>query len=150
MAAGNLGLTFIWIPQLFSQAPAGTVVLPVFFLALFFAALSSLIAMIELASRVLIDARCSRGIAVRLVGVATVICGIPSAVSPAIFENQDWVWGLALMISGLFISVAVTRYGPDRFRADLVNVGEGSMRVCRLFGRVLQYLIPAQFAIMFA
>ena len=150
MAAGNLGLTFIWIPQLFSQVPAGTVVLPVFFLALFFAALSSLIAMIELASRVFIDAGFSRGIAVRLVGVATVICGIPSAISPAIFENQDWVWGLALMISGLFISVAVTRYGPDRFRADLVNVGEGSVRVGRFFGWVLQYLIPVQFAVMFA
>ena len=150
MAAGNLGLTFVWIPQLFSQVPAGTVVLPVFFLALFFAALSSLIAMIELASRVLIDAGLSRPIAVRLVGVATVICGIPSAISPAIFENQDWVWGLALMISGLFISVAVTRYGPDRFCGDLVNVSDGSMRVGRLFGWVLQYLIPVQFVVMFA
>ena len=149
MAAGNLGLTFIWIPQLFSRVPAGTIVLPVFFLALFFAALSSLIAMIELASRVLIDAGFPRPVAVRLVGVATVICGIPSAISPAVFENQDWVWGLALMISGLFISVAVTRYGPDRFRADLINVGDGTTKVGPLFGWVLQYLIPVQFAVMF-
>jgi len=149
MAAGNLGLTFIWIPQLFLQIPSGTVVLPIFFLALFFAALSSLIAMIELASRVLIDAGLSRRIAVRLVGAATAICGIPSAISPAIFENQDWVWGLALMISGLFISVAVTCYGPERFRADLINVGNGTMRVGPLFGWILQYLVPVQFTVMF-
>ena len=149
MAAGNLGLTFIWIPQLFAHVPAGGVVLPAFFLALFCAALSSLIAMIELASRVLIDAGFSRRIAVRVVGVATVICGIPSAISPAIFENQDWVWGLALMISGLFISLGVTRYGPDRFRTELVNVGGGTVRVGPLFSWVLKYLIPAQFAVMF-
>ena len=99
MAAGNTGLTFIWIPQLFAQVPAGAFILPVFFLALFCAALSSLIAMIELASRVLIDAGSSRRVAVRMVGLATVVCGIPSAISPAVFENQDWVWGLALMIS---------------------------------------------------
>ena len=149
MAAGNLGLTFVWIPQLFLQIPSGTVVLPIFFLALFCAALSSLIAMIELASRVLIDAGLSRRIAVRLVGAATAICGIPSAISPAIFENQDWVWGLALMISGLFISVAVTRYGPERFRADLINVGHGTTRVGPLFGWILQYLVPVQFTVMF-
>ena len=52
MAAGNTGLTFIWIPQLFSRVPLGGVFLAVFFLALFCAALSSLIAMIEMATRV--------------------------------------------------------------------------------------------------
>ena len=149
MAAGNTGLTFIWIPQLFAQVPAGAFILPVFFLALFCAALSSLIAMIELASRVLIDAGFSRRVAVRVVGLATVVFGIPSAISPAVFENQDWVWGLALMISGLFISVGVTRYGPERFRTELINIGDGTIKVGPLFGWVLQYLIPVQFAIMF-
>ena len=149
MAAGNTGLTFIWIPQLFAQVPAGAFILPVFFLALFCAALSSLIAMIELASRVLIDAGFSRRVAVRMVGLATVVCGIPSAISPAVFENQDWVWGLALMISGLFISVGVTRYGPERFRTELINIGDGTIKVGPFFGWVLQHLIPVQFAVMF-
>ena len=31
MASGNLGLTFIWIPQLFAQVPGGGFVLPLFF-----------------------------------------------------------------------------------------------------------------------
>ena len=44
------------------------------------------------------------------------------------FENQDWVWGLALMISGLFIAVAAIRYDIDRFRNDLVESSPGRPR----------------------
>ena len=149
MASGNIGLTFTWIPQLFERVPAGGVFLSVFFLALFCAALTSLIAMIELASRVLMDAGLSRAVAVKIVAVTTSVCGIPSAVSPQVFENQDWVWGLALMISGLFISIATTRYGQKRFRSQLVNVGDGVTRVGPVFGWVLAYLVPAQFVVMF-
>ena len=90
-----------------TQVPGGGFVLPLFFVALSCAALSSLIAMIELATRVLMDGGMARAVAVRLVAVAAVVCGIPSAVSLAVFENQDWVWGLGLMISGLFVAVAV-------------------------------------------
>ena len=147
MAAGNTGLTFIWIPQLFEQVPGGGLVLPVFFLALFCAALSSLIAMFELAVRVLLDVGMSRRRAVRLVALAAVVGGLPSAVSMSVFENQDWVWGLALMISGLFVSVAVARYGIERFRQELLPVG--GARVGPLFGLVLVYLIPVQFVVMF-
>ena len=149
MAAGNTGLTFVWIPQLFSRVPAGQVFLPVFFLALFCAALSSLIAMVELATRVLIDGGLPRRRAVRVVAGAAIVCGVPSATNPAVFENQDWVWGLALMISGLFISLAVTRYGQTRFRTELINVGRGTVRVGVLYEWVLKYLVPTEFIIMF-
>ena len=111
MASGNTGLTFIWIPQLFARVPGGSVVLPLFFLALFCAALSSLIAMVELAARVLMDTGMSRAAAVRFVGAAGIVCGIPAAASMAVFENQDWVWGLGLMLSGL---VYVDRRGSIR------------------------------------
>ena len=148
-ASGNTGLTFIWIPQLFARAPGGSVLLPVFFLALFCAALSSLIAMIELAARVLIDGGMRRAAAVRAVAVAAAFGGLPSAVSLSMFENQDWVWGLALMISGLFIAIAVTKYGSDRFRSEFLNSGEGTVHVGPIFGWMLTYLIPVQFAVMF-
>ncbi len=82
-------------------------------------------------------------------GAVAVVCGVPSAVSLAVFENQDWVWGLALMISGLFISIAVSRYGPERFRAELLNGGEGTLRVGPVFGLVMRYGIPAMFVAMF-
>ena len=149
MASGNIGLTFIWIPQLFGRIPAGSIFLSVFFLALFCAALSSLIAMVELATRVLIDGGLQRRRAVRVVAGTAVVCGIPSAVSLAVFENQDWVWGLALMISGLFISLAATRYGQTRFRTELINVSAGAVRVGVWYEWVLKYLVPVEFVIMF-
>ena len=149
MASGNIGLTFIWIPQLFAEVPGGAIVLPVFFVALSCAALSSLIAMIELATRVLIDGGMTRSAAVRFVTVAAVVCGIPSAVSLAVFENQDWVWGLALMISGLFVAVTVIRYGPARFRRELIELEPSHVRLGRLYDWVITYLVPTQFAVMF-
>ena len=149
LAAGNTGLTFVWIPQVFARMPAGGLFLPLFFLAMFCAALSSLIAMVELGTRVLIDAGATRARAVRLVVGAAVVCGAPSAVSMAVFENQDWVWGLALMVSGLFIAVAAIRYGVDGFRDDFVNTHAGGRRAGRLWGWILKYLVPVEFAAMF-
>lgn len=149
LAASNTGLTFVWIPQVFARMPAGGLFLPLFFLAMFCAALSSLIAMVELGTRVLIDAGADRARAVRLVVGAAVVCGAPSAVSMAVFENQDWVWGLALMVSGLFIAVAAIRYGVDGFRDDFVNTHAGGRRAGRLWGWILKYLVPVEFAAMF-
>ena len=149
MAAGNTGLTFIWIPQLFARIPGGGFFLPLFFLALFCAALSSLIAMIELATRILMDGGMTRRRAVRWVVAATIVGGAPSAVSLTIFENQDWVWGLALMLSGLFVALGATRFGARRFREELVNVAGNDLNLGRGYEWVLTYLIPVEFAVMF-
>ena len=129
--------------------PAGTIFLPLFFLALSCAAVSSLIAMVELAARALMDAGATRARAVRLVMAVGVVMGLPSAVSLQVFENQDWVWGLALMISGLFIAVAAIRYDVDRFRADLVEPPGSPRRGRPLWAWVLKYLVPVEFAVMF-
>ena len=149
MRAGNVGLAFVWIPQLFSLMPAGKIILPVFFLALFCAALSSLIAMLELATRVLMDGGMRRRTAVQIVTAAVIVCGIPSAISLDVFENQDWVWGVGLMISGVFMSIAVTRYGHVRFREELINQGSGGISVGPIYSWILKYLVPAEFVIMF-
>jgi NSS family neurotransmitter:Na+ symporter len=150
MAAGNTGLMFIWMPQLFAQIAGGPVFLALFFLALFLAALSSLIAMVELATRVLMDMGIARPRAVTFVTLTTIVGGLPSAVSQTVFENQDWVWGLGLMISGLFVALAAIRYGIQRFRETLVN-GEASgeaLRVGRAYDWVVQYLVPVEFVVM--
>jgi NSS family neurotransmitter:Na+ symporter len=149
MSAGNTGLMFIWVPQLFERIPAGGFFLPLFFLALFFAAMSSLIAMIELAVRILLDAGWARARAVKAVTGAVIVMGIPSAVSMEVFDNQDWVWGLALMICGLFIALAVARYGCERFRRDFINLDDGGVRIGRGWDFLITYLIPVEFALMF-
>lgn len=148
IGAGNEGLMFIWIPQVFARMPAGWGFQTLFFLALFFAAMSSLIAMVELATRILIDAGMTRRRAVALVVGAIIFFGLPSAVSIEFFRNQDWVWGVGLMINGLFISLLATIYGQRRFRNGMLNV-EGNVRAGIVFEWIVKYLIPLEFVFMF-
>ena len=143
----STGLTFIWIPALFEQMPGGSIFTSLFFLTLFFAALSSLIAMVELASRVLIDMGISRKAAVLAVAGTGIVLGLPSAVNLEFFQNQDWAWGLGLMLSGLFVALAVVRYGAARFRRDAMSVREASW-LGRGFDLWITIAIPAQFLIM--
>src|SRR5690606_8931271 len=79
LGSGNNGLTFIWVPQIFDTLPFGRWLTSIFFLALAFAAISSLIAMLELATRVLIDGGMPRGRAVALAGGLGFLLGVPSA-----------------------------------------------------------------------
>ncbi|MEX2048425.1 MAG: sodium-dependent transporter [Gemmatimonadota bacterium] len=129
VGAGNEGLTFIWVPQLFAQIPAGRFFQALFFLALVFAAWTSLVSMIELASRVLIDQGVPRRAAVRLVGVAGVLFGVPSALRLEVFQNQDWVWGVGLMVSGFFFAFAVLRYGVTKWREKFINHEDSDIRI---------------------
>ena len=64
-------------------------------------------------------------------------------------QRPDWVWGLGLMISGLFVAVAVIRYGPARFRQELIELEPSHVRLGRLYDWTITYLIPVQFAVMF-
>ncbi len=129
VGAGNEGLTFIWVPQLFARMPGGGFFMILFFLALFFAAWTSLISMIELSTRVFVDGGMTRGRAITLVATVGLLAGIPSALNRDVFNNQDFVWGVALMFSGLFFSLAVLRFGVRRFRETLVNTPFADIRV---------------------
>lgn len=129
VGAGNEGLTFIWIPQLFAQIPGGRFFMSLFFLALVFAAWSSLVAMIELASRILIDQGLSRSRAILMVGLAGFLFGIPSALNTSFFQNQDWVWGVGLMLSGFFFAFAVIRYGVTKWRETYINTADSDVRI---------------------
>ncbi len=121
VGAGNEGLTFIWVPQLFSTMPGGRFFMALFFLALVFAAWTSLISMIELATRVLVDAGVARRRAIFWVGGVGFLAGVPSALSLEFLRNQDFVWGVGLMLSGFFFAFAVMKYGVRRFRLELIN-----------------------------
>ena len=150
LGAGNEGLTFIWLPRLFASVPAGKLFVTLFFVALASAALSSLIAMVEMATRMFMDLGMKREKAVLLVGVLGFVLGLPSAWRLGFFKNQDWVWGLGLMLSGLFMAFVVIRYGAGRFRGELVNIPEERRPVGRWFTLVVAYLIPIEFVAMMA
>ena len=131
VGAGNEGLTFVWIPRLFSEIPGGGFFRALFFLALIFAAWTSIVATFEVVARVFVERGIRRRTVVIAYGIVAWIAGIPAALSQRWFLNQDFVWSTALMISGLCFVAAIWRYGVARFRSDLVNTAAQDMRVGR-------------------
>jgi NSS family neurotransmitter:Na+ symporter len=148
MKADNQGLTFIWIPRLFSEIPAGSFFLALFFLALSFAAFSSLISMIELDTRILMDAGLSRKRAVLLIAACAFLLGFPSAISMGIFNNQDWVWSVGLVVSGFFFTVTVLKIGPKKFRTEIISTSESKIKLGKWFDIIVTVLLPLQFLAM--
>ncbi len=144
----NTGMAFIWIPHLLQQFPAGRFFLVLFFLALSLAALTSLISMVELPVRNLIDAGFTRKRALGLVWIICSACGLPSALSLKFLENQDWVWSVGLLISGFLFSMAAVIYGLRRFRRTLAGGGQAES-AGRWFSLLVGLVIPLEFAVMF-
>lgn len=144
LQAGNTGLSFIVIPQLFEQLPGARWLTSFFFLALFFAAMSSLIAMLELATRFFMDFGWTRRRALPVVAGLTAVLGLPSAFSLDVFNNQDWVWGLGLILSGSFFAFAAIRHGVTRFRERFLVSVYNDLHVGSWFDWVMRFLIPAE------
>lgn len=146
----STGLTFIWMPQLFARMPLGTLLAALFFLGLSFAALSSLLSMIELAVRVLVDLGMARSRAVLAVTLTAFLLGTPSALNVSFLGNQDFVWGVGLMISGAFVAVAVILYGVRKFRAIAVEGSPSDWGAGRRWDVLIGLLVPTEAAILLA
>jgi NSS family neurotransmitter:Na+ symporter len=138
------GLTFIWMPQLFAKMTGGGIFAILFFLGLTFAAFSSLISMIELATKVFVDMGANRKKATIGICLAGFGFGIPSAVNLDIFANQDFVWGIGLMVSGALISYGVIKYGTTKFRNELVNTEESSTKLGSWWEIIIKYIVPVE------
>ncbi|NOX65733.1 MAG: sodium-dependent transporter [Chlorobi bacterium] len=148
----NTGLTFIYLPMLFSHLSSNVTVnlifASMFFLALAFAAISSLISLIELTTKTFIDFGFDRKKAVVIVGLLGFLLGIPSAINIDIFTNQDWVWGVGLIISGAFMAFAIMKFGVDKFRTDLINGDSSDIHVGKWYSFIIKYLIPVQAVVL--
>ena len=140
----NVGLTFIWMPQLFGTLPFGRGLMVFFFLALSFAAFTSMVAMVEAPTRALVDAGVSRKKAISIVGSGIFLLGLPSVFSMSFLQNQDWVWGVALMLSGLFFAISVIANGVRRFREEQLNHEDSDIRIGRWWDLVIGVLVPIQ------
>ena len=132
VSGGSSAITFLVLPEVFAQAPGGPVVqlamVAMFFLALSFAALTSMISTVELCVRNFVDHGINRPQAVGFTSLAIFLFGLPSAMTwilvddstgvafPQFLEVQDHIWGYGLMFSGLFIAYSIWKYGWSRYR----------------------------------
>lgn len=148
LTSGNQGLAFIAIPKLFAQMSAGGIFSIIFFLALFFAALSSLISMLELATRVIMDFGINRKKAILIIALISAIMGIPSAISMGFFDNQDWVWGLGLIVSGLFFTLLVLKVGINTFVRDWLSPIKFKKTTYIIFKVLFYFVLPLEFFAM--
>jgi NSS family neurotransmitter:Na+ symporter len=140
----STGLTFMWMPQLFEVMAGGKFFAIIFFLGLTFAAFSSLISMIELATKVFVDMGVTRTKATIAVCSAGFLFGLPSAISLDVFANQDFVWGVGLMVSGGLISFAVMKFGTENFRTTLVNNKHSRFKLGKWWSFIVRYVIPVE------
>jgi len=148
----NTGLTFIYLPILFNQISGSGVVnlffASIFFLALFFAAVTSLMSMVELSTRTLIDFGLNRKRAIGIITVTGFLLGIPSALDITFLANQDWVWGVGLILSGAFIAFAIRRYGIDKFRTEVINGLGSDIKIGKWYNFIIGILIPIQVVVL--
>jgi NSS family neurotransmitter:Na+ symporter len=149
LQAGNQGLTFIYIPQLFDKMSLGIIFTALFFLVLFMASITSLISMQELAVRIVMDYGYKRGKAVVGVGTVALIAGFPSAYSLKFFNNQDWVWGVGLLLSGFFFITFILRYGIENFKRDILEYSGKHFLLRTEVLTILFYFISVEFVVMF-
>lgn len=148
----NTGLTFIYLPLLFTKISdsnlINTIFAALFFLGLLFAAFTSLISMVELSTRTLIDFGLKRKNAIVFVALFGFLFGIPSALDLNFLANQDWVWGVGLILSGAFISFSIIRYGVDRFRTEIINGYGSDVKIGKWYNYVIGILVPIQVVIL--
>jgi NSS family neurotransmitter:Na+ symporter len=85
--------------------------------------------------------------ALLFVALAGFLLGLPSALDIQVFKNQDWVWGLGLMLSGLFFTLAVLKFSVERFRKEIINP-TSHLKLNRGFNFIVKYVIPVEFALM--
>ena len=119
-----------------------------FFLALAFAAFSSLVSMVEVVTRTFVDMGAERGKVIRWIGIVGFLMGVPSALSMNIFNNQDWVWGVALMVAGLFFTLSIRKYGITKFREEQINHPDSNIRVGKWWDIVIGYIAPLEMILL--
>jgi NSS family neurotransmitter:Na+ symporter len=148
----NTGLTFIYLPVLFTKISSSyflnTVFASLFFIGLFFAAFTSLISMVELSTRTLIDFGLKRNKSIIIVCITGFLLGFPSAIDLKFLANQDWVWGVGLIISGAFISFSLIRYGVDKFRTEIINGYGSDVKIGKWYNYVIGIGVPVQVIIL--
>ncbi len=152
--AAGPGLTFITLPVVFAQMPAGAFFGFVFFALLFVAALTSAVSLLEVVVAYLVDEkRMTRTRAVIGSALVCLILGIPSALSQGavdglVFGGQsflDWAAQLTdilLPLGGLLTSLFVGWVLGPRLVDEITNHGEVPFPLAGAWLFVCRFIAP--------
>ena len=165
-AAQGPGLVFISIPMAMGQMTGGTLLAPVFFGLLVFAALTSAISMLEVTTSYFIDERkWHRRKAATVSGAAIVLVGIPSALSGGTnffgadmaavvgknwFDSFDYLasnWMLPL--GGLGIAIYTAWRMDEAIRHDHFLSGSKLKFFYKGWLLLLKFLVPVAIVLVF-
>lgn len=144
----NQGITFVWMPELFRAVPHSRFFMSLFFVALAVAAFTSLVSMLEVTVRAFVDAGFRREKAILGIAAGVFAVGVPPALSMKVFDNQDWTWGVALILCGVFFALVARRYGVGRLRTEGLNHKHSDIHVGRWWETLVRVVVPAEAAVL--
>lgn len=168
--SGGPGLVFQNMPIALMNLPAGSFFATIFFILLFFAALTSAISLLEVAASYFIDEwHWGRVITALLTGVVITLFGIPSALSESDvlnnffsegigkytggktwFESVDWlVSNVLLPFGGIGVALFLTWHVEAKARAAGFKEGTPFKRFYLLWLILLRWLVPIAVILVF-
>jgi NSS family neurotransmitter:Na+ symporter len=158
-AEGGPGLVFTSLPVAFAQLPGGALLSTAFFALLVFAALTSAIALLEVATAYFIDEKgWNRRRATLMAGAGVMLLGIPSALtgSTTFFGSSmeqtlganwfDLISGIVsnwmLPAGGLGMAIFAGWFLPESLRRSEFVAGTRLGGLYRAWLQILRYLVP--------
>jgi NSS family neurotransmitter:Na+ symporter len=146
----GVGLTFITLPAVFAKMPMGNIFSFMFFLLLFFAAITSMMSLLEVAVAFLIDefkikrrpAAVTAGAIVTLLGIpsAMSLSGTPKVIGMSFFDFMDYISNNIMMpITVIGICAFAGWAWADGARREITNKG------LLPFGQIDLWLFSARF-----
>ncbi|CAH8830929.1 unnamed protein product [Trichobilharzia szidati] len=147
---GSSGLTFIWFPVLFhSLGGFGRFLATMFFVCLTVAGVSTTISDLQVNTMVLHDIGFSHRKCAAIAVAINIIFGIPSALNLKLLTNQDDVWGMGLIVSGVLMAGIVIKYGPEKYRRCIVNeFGIGDWYLPKIWILGITFFVPCEGVIL--
>lgn len=148
------GLVFKTLPVIFNQIPLGSIIMPIFFLLLLVAALTSTLSLMEVITAYFIDEKgWSRKKATYLMGLATIIIGTPSALSSGILSEKNIGFSpMAIMeklateyglpIGAFFISIFVGFVWNKKESLKELTMGAENFRLGEIWIFILRFIAP--------
>lgn len=149
------GLMFITLPKVFASMSMGTVIGTVFFILVFFAALTSAISLMETIVSILMDKfKWTRRVTCTVVLIYTLLMGIPSSlgfgvwdfIQPlgmSILDFFDFISNSILMpVVALFTCIFVGYIIKPKAILDEAAIGGASFKSKRLFTVMIKWIAP--------